>query len=242
MISIPAPPAGCPDDAEDSKDIKRNPPTELHLDGHNQQRRNRAADLAREKDHSEGPSAFHLRKPSEDAGRCRRVSAGLPRAEQESDQNQGPNPRDKSREGGESRPPQDDPGEHRARAESICQVTARNLEQRVGNRERARSEAPILSVKVQFILDPRPCHRYADTVQISEHRQSRQQHEHMMPVFQLTTILPGASSRPTASGCSNRQYPARVAAQSRDRGCPRVSVRAPPGHCVPAALRSPWHA
>jgi hypothetical protein len=54
--------------------------------------------------------------------------------------------------------------------------------------------------------------------------------------------LPGASSRPTASGCSNRQCPARVAGRSRDRECPRVSVRAPLRHCAPAAPRSPWHA
>ena len=140
----------------------------MNLNGNNQQWRQYAAQLTREENSAKRAAPLRLGKPAEDARGRRRIGAGFARAKQKPDDYERPQTRHPAGKRRKRGPPQNDPGEHRARAEPIAEKSTWDFEKCVGDRECAGNVAPVLRTEVKFCLDPWPGDRNADAIEICE--------------------------------------------------------------------------
>src|SRR3974390_6812 len=126
-IAEPKVPSTRPDYSQKSKYEKRYPPAIAHLDGNNQERRERCPDLAGRKIDSASRSSLRRREPTGDDNAGVRERARFPGAKQNPRQQKGRIAVDSAGERSEGGPPQHNPGQDTARSDAIAQRARRDL-------------------------------------------------------------------------------------------------------------------
>jgi CTP synthase len=106
-----------------------------------------------------------------------RAAAGLAGAEQEADDEEGPEVPDPARRGGEERPPQHDADQDPAGAHLVAPVAGRDLEGGVGHRERREDPGHLRLVEAQVGADQRRGLRDGDAIDVLDDGQDDREND-----------------------------------------------------------------
>jgi hypothetical protein len=165
-IAKPRIPRQAPRHSQQAEHEERRPPTIANLNRHDEEGRQRRADLTGHPDGAPGPRAFGSRDPASDDRGGIRIGACLAGSETESHQQQDVIVRHRPGECREGGPPGDDAREDAARPNAISQRASRYFECAVRKKKDARDPAPGFGADVQRILHARAGNGDADAVQI----------------------------------------------------------------------------
>ena len=181
-VAEPPVPDGRPEDSQHAEQIERRTPAISNLDRDHQQRRYRAANLARHQQHAGHARALRGRKPAgdDDCGVWKRT--GLAGAEAQSGNQELGVVRHHAGERREDRPPQHHARQHASRANPIPQGACRNLEEAIGECEHRRHPPPAQRIDVQRFLDAGSRHGNAHAVDVGDREQQDEEHRDAMAV------------------------------------------------------------
>ena len=171
-IAKPSIPGHRPDEPERPEQGEQRPPAEIGEQRRHQQRSQPAGEVHAHEKNALRRAALLPREPPRERPRGVRQRAGLAGAEQKPDRHQRRIAERDAREHGERGPPADDPRQDPPRADPIAPPAGGNLEQRVGEVERAEHITHLRRAEVEIARDVGPGHRDADPIEIRDGRRA----------------------------------------------------------------------
>ncbi len=185
-IAKPAKPRERPDEPDRSEQDEHRSPVHDPEQRGRQKRSESAHEVRAHEENALHGAALAPRKPARERARDVRPRAGFSRTEEKTHGQQRRIAEHEAREHGKRRPPADDARQHTPRAHPVAPPARRDLEERVGQIERAEDVAHLRGIELEIARDVRPRHADGDPIEIGNGRQRHRHGEHFPPDAGIT--------------------------------------------------------
>ena len=181
VVAEPAPPGDRPEDPEAAEEREHQPPAHVLEETDHEWLARGAAERGGHDQQAERTAALAGRQPARKRARGRREHSGLTHTEEEPHREQRHEAGGESRGSGHDRPPDHDARQRHPGSEAVGEPAARDLEQRVGQRERAEDESHLGVAEAELRTNGRRGRGDADPVEVGDRREGEREADGSVP-------------------------------------------------------------